>query len=224
MAIEPKDRLIFALDVPDEQTAKRYARMLKDHVWGFKVGLELYTAAGPNLVRDLTFMGYNVFLDLKLYDIPTTVVRTLKIIDKMDVTMTTIHARREQMMAARDADLKVGVIGVTVLTSVKEDSLPQGLSTVVLAGQRANQAKLADIRGIVCAGTEVAVIRNQLGPDQIIITPGTRSRGEEVHDQKRVVTPGEAIRAGSDMLVIGRQVRDADDPVAAMEAIAGEIA
>ncbi len=221
-----KDKLIFALDVPDKKAARHWTETLGPHVGMFKVGLELFTAEGPHLVREVVRAKNQVFLDLKLHDIPKTVERAMRVISRMGVKFATVHTAGDADMlaaAVEGAQGKVGVIGVTVLTSVGKSSggnTGKMADTVVDLATKANKAGCA---GIVCSGQEVARVREHLGPDLIVICPGVRYVGEAVGDQKRVVTPSGAIESGADYIVVGRPIRDAKDPVLAAKKIIGEM-
>lgn len=228
-------KIIFPLDVPSQEDAEKWIDRLSDHVGMFKVGLELFIQAGPAIIRSINQKGKaRVFLDLKLHDIPETVRRAMGRVADLDVALATVHCGENQEMlraAVRGADGKVGVLGVTVLTSVSaadiamagfRDDYAKDLSTLVM--KRASMAKDAGCAGVVCSGLEAAQIKMAYGADFLAVTPGIRPfRKGEGDDQKRVVTPARAIENGADYLVIGRPIRDADDPVAAAEAIAEEI-
>jgi len=232
----PKDYIIFPLDVPTFTSAKTYIETLADSVGMFKVGLELFIRSGPDIIRHIRQSGpAGVFLDLKLHDIPVTVSRAMAGIADLDVTFATVHCgENPEMLAAAVAGGggKVGVLGVTVLTSVSGSDLASAgysetyhadLSRLVL--KRATDAQKAGCAGVVCSGREVAMLKARLGNDFIAVTPGIRPGWEAGgDDQKRVSTPAEAIARGSDYLVIGRPIRDADDPGKAAERIAAEIA
>jgi len=231
----PKDAIIFALDVPGEADAKRYIELLSGRVGLFKVGLELFIRTGPAIVRHIKEAGRSgVFLDLKLHDIPATVERAMARIADLGVAFATVHCGENPDMlkaAAAGADGKVGVLVVTVLTSVSGDHLrtagflpeysddPQSL---VL--KRARTAKEAGCAGVILSGHEVRRIKETMGNDFKAVTPGIRpSSGDLTDDQQRVVTPAAAVAAGADYLVIGRPIRDAQDPAAAADRIADEI-
>ncbi len=233
----PKQFIIFPLDVASAPEARRYVEILADAVGMFKVGLELFIRGGPQLVSDIHAVGSaGVFLDLKLHDIPATVSRAMAGIADLGVTLSTVHCGEDPRMlkAAVDASGgRVGVLGITVLTSVSpdditaagfRDDLAGDLSRLVL--KRAQMAKDAGCSGIVCSGLEVKRIKGKLGPDFITVTPGIRPlwAADGKDDQKRIVTPAQAIVDGSDYLVIGRPIRDAADPRAAALRVAEEIA
>ncbi len=221
--IEPKDRIIFALDVPSLEQADKYVKLLAPHVGLFKVGLELFTAEGPGVVHKVLEAGNQVFLDLKLHDIPKTVERAMSVLAGLGVRLTTVHTTggKEMLRAAVEgAQGKLGVLGVTVLTSEGGD--PETISARVL--ERALLAKEAGCAGVVCSGKEAHTVRQAVGQDFFIVTPGVRMADDNSKDdQKRVVTPGKAIANGASHIVVGRPIRDAQDPVAAAKAIAGDM-
>ncbi len=233
---QPKDYIIFPLDVPSFAEAEQYIGLLSDSVGMFKVGLELFIRTGHEIVQFINQSGSaKVFLDLKLHDIPATVRLAMKSIAALDVAFATVHCGESPAMlnaAVEGANGKVSVLGVTVLTSVsKEDLQSSGfkdefssdMKSLVL--KRAAAAKDTGFDGIVCSGLEVKMIKETFGNSFIAVTPGIRPEweGATSDDQKRVTTPAEAIKNGSDYLVIGRPIRDADDPRLAAEKIAEEI-
>ena len=220
--------LIIALDFESAAKAQELVGRLGDAVTFYKVGLELYAAAGMPLVRELTRQGKQVFLDLKLYDIGETVKRAVAQVAASGVAFTTVHGSRAVMRAAVEgrggASLKL--LAVTVLTSFDQDDLADlGYPCPVadLVALRVRKAREAGIDGLVCSPLEAAVVRALAGPEAILVTPGVRSAGAGKGDQKRVATPTEALRAGANYLVIGRQVTRAEDPRAEVERILEEI-
>lgn len=231
-----KDYIIFPLDVPTEKAAKEYVELLSGSVGMFKVGLELFIRSGPGLIDFINSSGNaDVFLDLKLHDIPETVFRAMERIADLGVAFTTIHCGETIRMleaAVSGAKGRVGVLGVTVLTSISSEDIKaagfrkpfyEDLTRLVI--ERADMAKAAGCVGIVCSGREVKMIKKTLGRDFIAVTPGIRPVWDdmETHDQKRVVTPAIAVKNGSDYLVIGRPIRDAKNPKEAALRIAEEI-
>jgi orotidine-5'-phosphate decarboxylase len=212
-----RERLIFALDVPEWSEAESWVERLAPYFGTFKVGLELFIAAGPDAVRRLAERGLSIFLDLKLHDIPTTVERAARAAGGLGVRMLTVHATGGPEMlaaAARGAGSKVCVLGVTRLTS--DEARPEEVVRL------ARLAVAAGCGGVVCAGSEASEVRSVLGAEAKVVCPGTRPRGGDAGDQRRVVTPEEALRAGASHLVIGRAVRDASDPeLAACELLQG---
>src|SRR5579872_6857185 len=208
--------IIVALDVETASEARRLVSALGDSASFYKVGMELYASAGMPLVRELKEQGHRVFLDVKLYDIGETLKRAVVQIAGTGVDFLTIHATRQVMQAAvagrGDSGLKL--LGVTVLTSVDDRDLAEdGYSCTVgeLVEKRVRNAMADGVDGIVCSAVEVAKVR-ALAPRGILVTPGVRSAGASVGDQKRVATPAEAMARGADYLVIGRQVTRASDP------------
>jgi orotidine-5'-phosphate decarboxylase len=236
MMKQGKDYLIFPLDVASDQAARQLVRNLHTHIGMFKIGLELFIRTGPDLIRwigDQT--GGRVFLDLKLHDIPITVERAMQGIAVLPVALTTVHCGENRSMleaAVHGAAGKVSVLGVTVLTSVGASDLQDAgfgaditadVSRLVL--HRAALAKAAGCAGVICSGKEVGLIKTRMGQDFKAVTPGIRPVHNAMlpDDQKRVVTPTQAVSQGADYLVIGRPIRDAADPVAAADRIADEI-
>lgn len=231
-----KDYIIFPLDVPTEKAAKEYVELLSESVGMFKVGLELFIRSGPKIIDFIKASGNaDVFLDLKLHDIPETVFRAMERIADLGVAFATVHCGETPRMleaAVSGAKGRVGVLGVTVLTSISSEDIKaagfrkpfyEDLTRLVI--ERAAKAKAAGCVGIVCSGREVKVIKKTLGRDFIAVTPGIRPIWDDIktHDQKRVVTPAIAVKNGSDYLVIGRPIRDANNPKEAALRIAEEI-
>jgi orotidine-5'-phosphate decarboxylase len=231
-----KDYIIFPLDVPTEKAAKEYVELLSESVGMFKVGLELFIQSGPGLIDFIKASGNaDVFLDLKLHDIPETVFRAMERIADLGVKFTTVHCGETPRMlesAVNGAKGRVGVLGVTLLTSVASEDIEaagfrkpfcEDLTQLVI--KRADMAKSARCVGIVCSGREVKMIKKTFGPDFIAVTPGIRPVWDDMktHDQKRVVTPAIAVKNGSDYLVIGRPIRDANNPKEATLRIVEEI-
>jgi orotidine-5'-phosphate decarboxylase len=231
-----KDYLIFPLDVPLGGTARQLVSKLHRHVGMFKIGLELFVHTGPDLVKWITeHTGAGIFLDLKLHDIPVTVERAMRGIADLSVKLATVHCGDSRAMleaAVAGSGGKVNVMGVTVLTSVAASDLrnagyakqmTEDLSRLVL--QKATMAKEAGCAGVVCSGREVELIKQKMGASFLTVTPGIRPdwNADCKDDQKRVVTPAMAVAKGSDYVVIGRPIRNADDPVGAAARIAEEI-
>ena len=219
-----RNPIIVALDVPDAEAALNLARQLAPAVGAFKIGKELFVSAGPDVVRAIRDEGGAVFLDLKFHDIPNTVARAVAAAARLDVAMLTIHASggRDMMVAAEAAAQEMDnpplVLGVTVLTSMDGNDL----SEIGLAEDPATQverlaqlAAEAGLRGLVCSPREISTLRKVLPREVQLVTPGIRPKGSESDDQKRTLTPAEAITAGADWLVIGRPITAADDPRAA---------
>jgi len=222
-----------ALDTPDLARALEIAAAVRPHVGGLKVGLEFITALGPDAVRKIVALGLPVFADTKFHDIPNTVAGAAKAIGETGIGIFNIHAAggEAMMRAAMDAAAKFHprpkVIAVTVLTSLDDDDLLSVGQSVPAAGQVTRLAKLskhAGLDGVVCSPHEIALVREACGPDFLIVTPGVRPAGADLADQRRVMTPAEAMKAGADILVIGRPITGAKDPAAAAKAIADETA
>jgi orotidine-5'-phosphate decarboxylase len=220
--------IIVALDVESADSARRLVSALGDAASFYKVGLELYAAGGMDLVRELKSQGYRVFLDLKLYDIGETVKRAVARIAQEEVDFLSIHASRAVMRAAvaGSSGSALQILAVTVLTSVDDSDLrADGYSCSVqeLVELRVRNAIEDGVSGIVCSPLEAARVRHIAGPRAVLVTPGVRSAGASVGDQKRVATPAEALANGASYLVIGRQVTRAPDPRAEMLKILDEI-
>lgn len=233
MKNSPKDRIIFALDVQTVEEAASFAALLKDNVGVFKIGLELFVACGPAVVKAVRERapGAGIFLDMKFHDIPATVRGAITSAAGLGVDFVTVHCEGGEMLKAvvEGGGASVKVLGVTALTSMSiEDFIDAGINpvyktTVELVLHRARLARLAGCAGVVCSGHEAAAVKTEFGPDFLVITPGVRSSTDATDDQKRVVTPFEAVKNGADYIVVGRPIRKAPDPVAAARAIAGEV-
>jgi orotidine-5'-phosphate decarboxylase len=227
--IAARDRMIVALDVPGIVEAKSIIRELGHHASYYKIGYQLAFAGGLDLARDLVKEGHKVFLDMKLLDIDTTVAKAVDNVAKMGVAMLTLHAYPKAMRAAVDAakGSPLTLLGVTVLTSMDEADLAEAgyaMAPKELVLKRARQALEAGMGGLVCSAEEAAEVRALVGPGMAIVTPGIRPAGSDKGDQKRVMTPADAIRAGASHLVVGRPITGAGDKAAAAHAIAVEIA
>jgi orotidine-5'-phosphate decarboxylase len=231
-APDPKDRLVVALDFADEHEALKLVDKLGQTCQWYKVGMELYYAAGNRIVRQLRERGFNIFLDLKLHDIPNTVVGAVRSAAKAGASLLTIHASggEAMMTAAAEAASAPGsprLLAVTVLTSMDANQLAGIGISASPAEQVFRLAKLAQrsgIDGMVCSPEEVAILRRETGPKTLLVIPGIRPAGSAVGDQKRVATPAQAIRDGASLLVVGRPITRASDPAAAAQAILNEIA
>jgi len=218
-----------ALDAADLDTAARWAALVTPHVSTVKIGLELYLRYGPDVVATVRgATGVEVFLDLKLHDIPATVAGAARAVSRLRPEILTVHAAAGSAVirAAVESAPATCVAAVTVLTSLGDADLselgvPGPVSDVVK--RMAVLAVAAGARGLVCSPREVAAVRAEVGPDVMLITPGVRPAGSDLHDQTRVATPEEAIRAGADLLVIGRPITGAPDPGAAAAAVAASI-
>jgi len=230
---EARNRLIVALDVPDAASAAKLVSQLDGTCRWFKVGLELFIAAGPAVIEPLVAHGHSVFLDLKLHDIPNTVASAVRSASALGVRMVTLHAAGgPAMLAAAKAALD-GVanppelLAVTVLTSMDQAQI----NSIGLERSPAEQVELlarmgmeAGIRGFVCSSREVATLRALTGPEGVLVIPGIRPAGTAIGDQKRIATPAEALRQGASYLVVGRPITQAADPAEAAEAILKEMA
>jgi orotidine-5'-phosphate decarboxylase len=222
------DPVIIALDFDSRHEADRLVAELGNSAHFYKVGIELFAAAGIDYVRKLVDQGKRVFLDLKYFDIGETVRRAVAVAAKSGATFLTVHAIGQVMRAAVEgrADSDMKLLAVTVLTSFDQVDLEQmGHTCTVseLVAKRVRQAMTAGVEGIVGSPLEAVAIRHAAGPDAILVTPGVRSLGAARGDQKRVATPAEALRDGADYIVIGRQVTRAADPSAALAAIHQEL-
>lgn len=225
--------LILALDVPTREAAAPILRQLRGELKWVKIGLQMFTAYGPNYVREVAGMGFHVFLDLKLHDIPNTVGKAVESLCPLPIRMLTLHTGGggEMMRAALAAQQKGNpdllLLGVTVLTSMNDATLREVGVGAPAADQVARLGRLATdsgLRGLVCSPHEVALLRAQLQPDTRLVTPGIRPAGEGgVDDQKRVMTPAEAARAGSTHIVVGRPILRAPDPAAATREILAQL-
>ena len=225
---DPGSRIALALDVPDLDTAKTLIEKTSAHVGTFKVGLELYTAVGPTAVEAVHAAGAKCFLDLKLHDIPATMGRSVAQAASMGVAYLTVHgvAGLDSLQQASDNAGPTRLLAVTVLTSLDAAAL----EAIGLSGGPRNAtdrlAKLAwdaGLRGFVTSAHECASLRAALGEEAFLVTPGIRPSGSDVGDQKRVMTPADAIEAGADLLVVGRPIRDADNPTEAAADIARQV-
>ena len=234
---QPKDFIIFPLDLPDYDQAMQYVDILKGHVGLFKVGLELFISQGPDVVKSIRDAGgAGIFLDLKLHDIPTTVKRAFMAASSHGPEFVTLHCDEGGDILKSVAENNPGgtkILAVTVLTSLDHENLSQlgyrkkyaeNLTRLVLL--KARIAKEAGCHGIVCSGHEVAMVKKELGHELIAVTPGIRPEWSIVgqDDQKRIVTPKIAVERGADYIVVGRPIRDAKNPADAAKRIADEIA
>jgi orotidine-5'-phosphate decarboxylase len=227
----PEDRLIVALDFPSGAEAMAFVGRLQGACRWFKVGMELYYAAGNQLVETLRSKGFEVFLDLKLHDIPNTVAGGVRSVGGIGASLLTVHAGggRAMLEAAAEAAQAPGaprLLAVTVLTSMDAGELA-GVGVMASPAEQvmrlARLARAAGIDGMVCSAEEVGTLRSALGDEVLLVTPGIRSAEDSVDDQRRVVTPKGAIKAGSSMLVVGRPITRASDPAKAASRILDEI-
>jgi orotidine-5'-phosphate decarboxylase len=226
--LQPRERLIVALDVPTVDEARSTVARLGDAVSFYKIGYQLGFAGGLDYARVLADAGKRVFLDLKLHDIANTVAKGVQSVARLGASFLTVHAYPQTMqaaVAAREGDLRI--LAVTVLTSYNDHDLTAaGYDTSVnaLAAARAAQARAIGVDGVVCSAEEASALRPIVGPKMALVTPGIRPAGAERGDQKRIMTPADAIAAGADYLVVGRPILGAADPKAAAQSIVAEIA
>jgi orotidine-5'-phosphate decarboxylase len=227
--IEPRDRLIVALDLSSVEAAESIVARLGEAVSFYKIGYQLAFAGGLDLARRLADNGKQVFLDLKLHDIGNTVANGVESVARLGASFLTVHAYPQTMRAAVAARGESGlrILAVTVLTSYDDSDLAAAgydFTVAELAAERAAQARDMGIDGLVCSGEEAAALRKIAGHRMVLVTPGIRPAGADAGDQKRIMTPASAIAAGADYLVVGRPIVAAADPKAAAQAIVAEIA
>ena len=224
-----KDYIIFPLDFSDYESVVRYVKMLKDYVGVFKIGLELFISQGPGIIGSIRSICSNkIFLDLKLHDIPETVKRAINALSQYKPDFITIHPELPKGFLKEVEFFQTKVLGVTVLTSIDKemlDSMGYSVTSVAdLVVKRARLAKEVGCHGVVCSGHEVKRIKEEVGEDFIAVVPGIRPEWSvSKDDQKRVVSPKDAILKGADYIVVGRPIRNAKDPKAAAEKIIEEI-
>ena len=229
-----ENKIIVALDFNSSSQAVEFVGALDPKLCRLKIGKELFTAAGPNLVETMIKKEFDVFLDLKFHDIPNTVANAVKVAADLGVWMLNVHISggSTMMKSAKDAIISHGgckpiLIGVTVLTSISSAELSEIGINNDLKDQVAQLAKLAyqsGLDGVVCSAEEAKLLRNSMPADFILVTPGIRREQDAAGDQKRVITPSQAIRNGSDYLVVGRPITQAASPSAALAAFNSEIA
>jgi orotidine-5'-phosphate decarboxylase len=235
--MKPRERLIFALDVEHFAEAQKLVGLLKGHVGLFKVGKQLFTHSGPKVIDMIRNKGEKVFLDLKFHDIPNTVAKAGEEATKLGSTMFTVHSMGgyEMMKGAVESSRNTAkqlntpkpfILAVTILTSMDEAILEEvGIKTPLeeQVVRLARLAKRAGVSGVVASPREISLIRDYCGSDFLIVTPGVRPASTAKDDQKRTLTPGEAIRAGANYIVVGRPIKEADNPVRAADEIVEEI-
>lgn len=227
-----KDRLIIALDVPNASQAQSLVQSIGDAGVFYKVGLELFTAEGPGIVRELVHSGKKVFLDLKVHEIPNSAAGAIRSAAALGVSMVTVHATgglrmmQAASIAALAAPQRLTVLAVTILTSLSEPEVRE----IGYSGSAADQvqrlaimAKNAGCGGVVASPQEVHRLREEIGPELAIVTPGIRPLGSDIGDQARIATPADALRAGASHLVVGRPINAAADPAAAAQNILEEM-
>ncbi len=238
MTSEIRQRLIVALDLADPARAKTLAALLAPEVGMFKIGKQLFVNAGPDVVRMIHDLGGEVFLDLKFHDIPNTVAAAAVEAARLGVKLFNVHVSggREMMrqtaaaveeVCGKEGMRRPSVLGVTVLTSLDASDLQSmGVQGAVPAQvvRLAGMAQEAGLAGVVCSAQEVRDIRRACGDSFLLVTPGIRPAGQQAGDQKRVMTPGDAVRAGIDYIVVGRPITGADDPAAAARSVVAEMA
>ena len=227
--IAPRDRLIVALDLPGVAEAEAMITRLGDAVTFYKIGMELTYAGGLGLAERLAADGKQVFMDLKLHDIPNTVERATRQIARLGASFLTVHGFSQSMTAALAgaAGSPLELLAVTVMTSYDDADLAAAgyaMGVKELVARRAVQAKQIGIHGLILSPEETQLVRPLVGPDMQLVTPGIRPAGSDVGDQKRIMTPALAIVGGADRLVVGRPVTGAADPAAAAESIVADIA
>jgi orotidine-5'-phosphate decarboxylase len=228
--ISPRDRLIVALDFPTQAKALALVSVLSGSVSIYKIGLQLYTAAGPEIVRAVAAAGAKIFLDLKLHDIPSTVAKAVAAAGDLGVQMLTVHLSGGRAMLEAAVETKppgLSLLGVTVLTSATDDTLSEtginsGIEEQVI--RLADLGKASGIDGLITSPHEVRVLRERLGHQIKLITPGVRPSWAAADDQKRFTTPREALESGADYLVVGRPITADPNPRAAVERLLDEIA
>ncbi len=232
--MEPRDRIIIALDYPNEVSALAMASLTREYAGVFKVGFELFVSAGPEIIKKLNALGAKVFLDLKFHDIPNTVGQASGAASALGVKMFNVHASGglDMMKKAAEAAAKAGkdrplALGVTVLTSLNDRVLKEELGLTVGANAQALKlaklAKEAGLDGVVCSGEEIKAIKEACGKDFKLVVPGVRPAWASGDDQKRIITPHEAVFAGADYIVIGRPITKAADPKTAAKRVLEEL-
>jgi orotidine-5'-phosphate decarboxylase len=213
--MQPRDRLVIALDVSTRDDVLRLVDQLHDAAGVFKVGLQAFTSLGPSIVREVVSRGERVFLDLKIHDIPNTASHAISEVASLGASITTVHASGGEAMLRACAHDALLVLGVTILTSLDSTELQRiGFAGSVIenAVRLAQLAQRAGLRGVVASPHEIAPIREACGGELTILTPGIRPAGSDAGDQRRTMTPREAIAAGADYIVIGRPITNAADP------------
>jgi orotidine-5'-phosphate decarboxylase len=228
-ALQPRDRIIVALDFPTQAKALAVVSALGDSVSTYKIGLQLYTAAGPAVVHAVAATGAKIFLDLKLHDIPNTVAKAVTAAGELGVAMLTVHLSGGNAMLKAAAEARppqLLLLGVTVLTSATQETLTEtgvGAAVTDHVVRLAEIGEKAGLNGFITSPKEVGLLRNRFDKNMILVTPGVRPNWAGADDQKRFTSPREAIDNGADYLVIGRPITAAADPRAAVERIVDEL-
>ncbi len=225
--MQPRDRLVIALDVSTRDDVLRLVDQLRGAAGVFKIGLQAFTSLGPSIVREVVSRGERVFLDLKIHDIPNTAQHAIAEVASLGASITTVHASGGEAMLRACSHDSLLILGVTILTSLDDASLADigfAGSAMSNAVRLAQLAQCAGLRGIVASPHEIAPIRDACGGDFVILTPGIRPAGSDAGDQRRTMTPREAIAAGADYIVIGRPITNAADPRSAALRVVEEMA
>lgn len=225
-------KLILALDLPDKKSALDMLKKLQGSLEWVKIGLQMYLKYGADFVRQVGEMGFKVFLDLKLYDIPNTVASAVKSLEGLPVSMLTIHTSggaemmKAVLNAAKETNKEMQILGVTVLTSFDEDSMRATGFDRTPSEQVLKLARLAEesgLSGLVCSPLEIDLLRKNLKSEMDLITPGIRPAGSDANEQKRIMTPSLAAKTGSSYIVVGRPILKAENPAEAAKAIIKEL-
>lgn len=225
-------KLILALDLPDREEALEMLKKLQGSLEWVKIGLQMYLKYGAPLVKEVGDMGFKIFLDLKLYDIPNTVASAIKSLGNLPISMLTIHASggeemmKEALEAAKSSNPNLLILGVTVLTSFDDNGLAQTGISVSAADQVARLARLSQksgLKGLVCSPLEIELLRNIISDDIALVIPGIRPEGSEANEQKRIMTPRLAADAGANYIVVGRPILKAGDPARAAREIISQL-
>jgi orotidine-5'-phosphate decarboxylase len=225
--MQPRDRLVIAVDLSARDEILRMVDQLRGVAGVFKIGLQAFIANGPSVVREVVASGERVFLDLKIHDIPNTAKHAVGEAASLGAAMCTVHTAGGTAMLRACAQESLLVLGVTVLTSLEESDLLEigfGGNAIDNVVRLAKLAQGSGLRGVVASPLEIAPIREACGSDFVILTPGIRPAGSDAGDQRRTMTPGDAIRAGADYIVVGRPITGAADPRSAAQRILDEMA
>ena len=224
--MQPRDRLAVALDVSTRDDVLRLVDQLHDAAGVFKIGLQAFTSLGPSIVREVIARNERVFLDLKIHDIPNTAKHAIHEVASLGASMTTVHASGGEAMLRASAHDSLLVLGVTILTSLDDASLQAigfAFNALDTAVHLARLAQTSGLRGVVASPHEITAIREACGRNFVILTPGIRPSGADAGDQRRTMTPREAVSAGADYIVVGRPITNAADPRSAALRIVEEM-